>query len=132
MRTRQLLPLFLLLTACGSAGGSSEIDVIPLVRIDPHPLCHPIIRPTPATFVILEFTVTPGGEVADPVVIQSQPSGTFDRAALEAVSKWRYKPLYKDGEAVARRGVRVRLDFSAGSRSPCEAHPALPPQELEQ
>ena len=97
MRWRPQLQLLLLLIACGSAGGSSEPDVVPLVRIDPHPLCQPLIRPTPTDFVILEFTVTPTGEVADPIVVESQPPGTFDRAAVQAVSKWRYEPLYEDG-----------------------------------
>jgi hypothetical protein len=50
---------------------------------------------------------------------------------VQAVSKWRYEPLYENGEAVARHGVRVRLHFSAGSDSPCETHPALPSQELK-
>lgn len=60
--------------------------------------------------VIVEFTVTTEGAVADPVVISSKPSGAFDRAALQAVRRWRFQPRRDDqGNPVP---VRARQLFA--------------------
>ena len=42
--------------------------------------------------VLIEFTVTTEGTVTDPVIINSKPSGAFDRSALRAVRRWRFQP----------------------------------------
>jgi outer membrane biosynthesis protein TonB len=34
-----------------------------------------------------------------------------DKAALQAIARWRYRPAVIDGQAVERRGVQVRLRF---------------------
>lgn len=62
-------------------------------------------------YVLLEFTVTVSGLAIDPTVVESDPAGIFDRAALEALSKFRYRPRVVDGEPVRTEGVRHRIDF---------------------
>ncbi|MEZ5500983.1 MAG: energy transducer TonB [Steroidobacteraceae bacterium] len=62
-------------------------------------------------WVEVEFSVMPDGSVADARVLNSEPDGTFDRAALTAVSRWRYEPVMRDGAAVTQR-ARLRLRFS--------------------
>jgi TonB family protein len=57
-------------------------------------------------WVNIEFTVKRSGAVSEPKVLSACPLDLFDEAALQAVSKWQYKPASDD-----RRGVRVRLDF---------------------
>ena len=47
-------------------------------------------------------------------LLEQFPDGAvnvFDRAALNAVRKWRYNPKVQDGQPVERPGVKVRLDF---------------------
>jgi protein TonB len=44
-------------------------------------------------------------------VIESTPPGMFDKAALQAIQRWRYRPAVMDGQTVERRGVQVRLRF---------------------
>ena len=61
--------------------------------------------------VLLEYTVTPLGAVSEPVVIQANPQGIFDRAATRAALRYKYKPLIRDGVAVAVEGVRQRITF---------------------
>jgi protein TonB len=92
------------------AGGSSDRDIVPLVRVDPE---YPPRAKQQGIegWVELEFTISPVGTVQDAVVIASQPSYVFDRAALRAVRKWRYNPKTENGVAVARSGVKVRLRF---------------------
>lgn len=62
-------------------------------------------------FVVLEFTVTELGTVVDPVVINAEPPGIFNRAAMDAVKKFKYKPKMVDGKAVAVSGVKNIIRF---------------------
>jgi protein TonB len=62
-------------------------------------------------YVVVEFTVTKQGSVRDPVVVEAEPEGIFDQAAMDAVLKFKYKPRVIDGEAVEVDGVRNRMTF---------------------
>jgi protein TonB len=61
-------------------------------------------------WVDLEFTVSTDGTTRDAEVRESEPAGTFDRAALDAVKRWRYEPRVVDGNVVEQR-VQARLRF---------------------
>lgn len=61
--------------------------------------------------VLLEFVVTETGAVLDPVILDSKPRGVFDRAALDAVAKFRYEPKVVDGKPQETVGVRNRIVF---------------------
>jgi len=43
--------------------------------------------------VTVEFTVNGQGEPTDVHVVAAEPAGIFDRAALNAVKRWRYAPV---------------------------------------
>ena len=59
--------------------------------------------------VLLEFTVIPDGTVSDAKVLESSPSGSFDRTSLRAIRRWRFQPPSNDqGKPMA---VRVRQRF---------------------
>jgi TonB family protein len=60
--------------------------------------------------VDLEFTVTPEGVVRDIEVKASEPHGVFEQAAVDSVSHSRYRPVERDGVAIAQR-ARIRLQF---------------------
>ena len=62
-------------------------------------------------FVVVEFTVTKTGAVTSPTVIHAEPEGVFDRAALDAVVKFKYKPRVVDGVAMAVAGVQNKISF---------------------
>ncbi len=61
--------------------------------------------------VIVEFTVASDGSTADLTVVESVPPDIFDRAALEAVRRFKYKPRVENGRAVAVPGIRNRVTF---------------------
>ena len=61
--------------------------------------------------VILKYAVTEVGSVRDPEVVQSIPKGIFDRAAIRAALRYKYKPLIRDGNAVEVEGVTQRITF---------------------
>jgi periplasmic protein TonB len=62
--------------------------------------------------VLLSFTVDVKGETRDVQVVQSTPAGVFDRAAVNAVKRWKYAPMIVNGAAVevpTRTLVRFEL-----------------------
>lgn len=61
-------------------------------------------------YVVIEYTVTSTGTVRDVVVIESSDS-LFEGPAVNAISKFLYRPRVVDGKAVAVRGVRTRMRF---------------------
>jgi protein TonB len=44
-------------------------------------------------------------------VVESEPPGTFDQAAIRAIERWKYNPKIQEGTAVESAGMLVRLDF---------------------
>ena len=63
-------------------------------------------------FVIIEFDVDSDGSVLDPYVVESEPTGVFERSAIKAVRKWLFSPpVYKD-VSVKVNDVRARVSFA--------------------
>ncbi len=62
-------------------------------------------------WVELQFLVRSDGSVSDIVVTGAQPVGVFEQAAVDAVRKWRYKPVQRDGHVVDQR-ARLRMKFA--------------------
>ncbi len=63
-------------------------------------------------WVDVEFTVAPTGATQDLVVRGSQPQRTFDQAALDAVKRWRFEPVMRNGSPVPQRAaVRIRFQL---------------------
>ena len=88
-----------------SAGGIST-NVIPLVRIPPRYPMRAANRRIEG-WVKIEFTITETGTVKNPVVIDAQPSKVFDRAALKAIKRWKFKAKIIGGEAFEQRAIQV-------------------------
>lgn len=51
--------------------------------------------------VLLRFVVDEKGSAREPEVVKSEPEGVFDRAALDSIVKYIFKPAVKDGKDVA-------------------------------
>ncbi len=51
--------------------------------------------------VVLRFLVGPDGHVSRPGVLEAHPAGYFEQSAMDAVSRWRFKPGCVKGRAVA-------------------------------
>lgn len=95
----------------GGTGGfaASDGDYLPIVKVAP-------IYPRRAQerglsgYVIVEFTVTKFGTVVDAKVIESTNS-VFNRAALKAALKFKYKPKVVDGQPIDVAGVLHKITF---------------------
>jgi len=96
--------------------GATDGEYLPIVKVAPVYPSRAMSRGVEG-YVIVEFTVTELGTVIDPVVIEAfdtngNPTSLFDRSALQAVVKFKYKPKVVDGVAVSVRGVRNKLTYN--------------------
>lgn len=94
----------------GLALESGDGEYLPIVKVAPVYPRRALQRGIEG-YVIVEFTVTKQGSVRDPVVIEANPPGIFDRAAMDAALKFKYKPRVVNGEAAEVSGIQNRISF---------------------
>ncbi len=82
-------------------------DVIPLVRVPPD---YPPGLNTEG-WVKVQYSITATGSVRDALVVDANPKGVFDAAALKAIARWRYAPKIEGGVAVERVGIQTLIRF---------------------
>ncbi len=63
-------------------------------------------------YVVVRYDVDVDGRVQNARVVKASPPGVFDESALQAVSRWRFKPPERHGEAKPVRDLESRLNFS--------------------
>lgn len=94
----------------GASLSASDGEYLPIVKVAP-------VYPSRAQargiegWVLLEFTVTETGAVINPSVIDAEPKSTFDRAAMKAVERFKYKPRVVDGKPQVVHGVQHLITF---------------------
>ncbi len=66
-------------------------------------------------WVKVSLLITEQGTVQDVVVVDAEPEGIFDHAAIQAVMKWKFKPRIQDGKPVAVRAEQT-VNFKLGGK----------------
>jgi len=94
----------------GLALESGDGEYLPIVKVAPVYPRRALSRGIEG-YVIVEFVVGKQGSVRDPKVIESNPQGIFERAAMDAVLKFKYKPRMVNGEPAEVAGVQNRITF---------------------
>lgn len=94
---------------------TAEGDIIPVVVIRPMYPREAAMTGTEG-WVKIEFTITEAGTVKDPSVIDAKPPRIFNREAIRAILKWKFKPRVVEGVAVERRATQV-IDFKLDENS---------------
>ena len=89
---------------------TEEGDIIPIVVIRPMYPREAAINGQEG-WVKIEFTITAIGTVKNPRVIDAKPPRVFNREALRAILKWKFKPRVIDGVAVDRPATQT-IDFN--------------------
>ncbi len=86
-------------------------DARPVVRVNPK---YPIAaqRDGIQGWVKLAFDISEIGQVINVKVIDSQPKRVFDKAAKQALRKWKYRAKSVDGKQVKQHNFTVQLDFT--------------------
>jgi protein TonB len=90
----------------GPVATQLDRDFVPLSRPPPQ-YPYQAARRGIEGWVRVSFKVTETGTVEDVVVLESDPPGVLDRAAIKAVYRWRFKPRIVNGSAVAGRAEQV-------------------------
>ena len=62
-------------------------------------------------WVDVQYLVNTDGSVGDVTVVGAEPAGVFEQPATEAVRKWRYRPVLRDGKPINQH-ARVRVRFA--------------------
>lgn len=94
----------------GLGGLSADGEYLPIVKVAP-------MYPRRANsrgiegYCTVQYTVTKSGSVKDPVAVDCQPSGYFERASIKAALKFKYKPRVIDGEPIDVTGVMNRFTY---------------------
>ncbi|HEY7883664.1 MAG TPA: TonB family protein [Cellvibrionaceae bacterium] len=92
-----------------------DTGIMPIVQVAPvYP--RTALRQGLEGYVTLEFTVTTNGSTRDIRVVEAltaagESTTVFNRAAIAALEKFKYKPQVVDGVAVEKPGERTRLVF---------------------
>jgi protein TonB len=86
-------------TDSGSAAGATTAAVLVKGAAARYPTAA--MRARQEGWVVVSFTVDPDGKTSDVKVVESQPRHVFDRAAIDAVERYRFNPAMKDGTAVS-------------------------------
>ncbi len=93
--------------------GQSDGDYMPLVIVQAQ---YPVRAQERAIegYVTVELTVAPDGSVprSSIIVIDAEPKGYFEREAIKAAAKFKYKPKVVNGSAQMVTGVRYRFSFN--------------------
>ena len=64
--------------------------------------------------VMVAYDVNVDGTVENARVVEAEPPGVFDAAALDAVRKWRFHPAVRNGKAVATLNMVSPVKFKLG------------------
>ena len=89
---------------------SGDGEYLPIVKVAP---IYPRRAQTRGItgYCIVEYTVTTSGAIRDPVPVDCQPSGVFERASVKAAEKFKYKPRVVDGAAIEVAGVQNKFTY---------------------
>ena len=91
-------------------GFEADGEYLPIIKVVPvYP--HRAVARGIEGYVLLEFVVTATGAVRDPMVVEAKPPGIFDRSAIEAALKFKYRPKVTSGERIEVSGVRNLFKF---------------------
>lgn len=110
---------FLIITFTGfsyaESGYVGEDDKVELevTRIYSQPAKFPrkALRLAKDGYVLVEFDIDTDGSVIDPYVVESEPAGLFERAAMKSIRKYLYEPPVYEGVSVKVNDVQVKMVF---------------------
>lgn len=63
-------------------------------------------------WVLLKYDVDTSGALSNISVIDAEPRRVFDREAIKALKKWKFKPAVTNGQPIASAGQTVKIEFN--------------------
>ena len=98
------------ISIASSGMNTGDGEYLPIVKVAP---IYPRRAQTRGItgYCIVEYTVTTSGAIRDPVAVDCQPSGMFEKASVKASTKFKYKPRVIDGEPIEVPGVQNKFTY---------------------
>ncbi len=93
-----------------TAAAAPTTDAV-LLRASPPVYPPNALRMRQAGWVVVSFTIDTEGRTTDVAVVSSQPRRIFDRAAIDAVNRYRFTPAMSNGVAVASKRQQ-KIEFN--------------------
>jgi protein TonB len=94
----------------GGGAGSSDSEIVPIVKVNPQYPRSAAMRGTEG-FVQLNVDIQKDGSVSNVRIVNSNPGRVFDRAAVSAASKYKYRPQIVDGKPTVLKNHGIQIDF---------------------
>jgi len=94
----------------GGGGGNSDSDIVPIVKVNPQYPRSAAMRGTEG-YVQLNVDILKDGSVSNVRIVNSNPRRIFDRAAVSAASKYKYRPQIRDGKTTVVKNHGIQIDF---------------------
>jgi len=63
-------------------------------------------------WVLLKYDVDTSGALSNISVIDAEPRRVFDREAINALKKWKFKPAVTNGQPIASAAQTVKIEFN--------------------
>ncbi len=63
-------------------------------------------------WVLLQYDVDTSGGLSNIKVVDAQPRRTFDREAVAALKKWKFRPAMDNGQPMSVKGQTVKIEFN--------------------
>lgn len=100
-------------SSAGTAGGNKSQVNQDFRQIVGAPAEYPrrALRRSVEGYVVVSFTVTKTGDVADIQVTEADPQGYFEDSVMEAVEKYKFQPRIVNGNPVDAKGVSRKVVF---------------------
>ncbi len=97
----------------GTQAEPAEDDFSPIIEFEPEYPSSALARRQQG-YVKVKVTVAPSGAVRAVKIVESRPSKVFDRAAIEAVRRWRYPPRDPGAKDIE---TEEKVEFQLGSNT---------------
>lgn len=94
----------------GTDDGMGDGDAIPTLMFRPAYPRQALMDGT-SGFVRLRFTVQSDGTPRDAVIVESNPRRLFNKSALRAIYKWKFRPRKVDGVNVEQSNMFFTMEF---------------------
>jgi len=102
------------------SNGDKEKSAPPHIGVDGE--YYPLVKAAPVYppaarqhgiegYVVVEFGLGTDGRTRDHKIVESVPAEIFDRAAIDAVRKFKYKPRMRNGQPKIVSGIRNKIPF---------------------
>lgn len=91
-----------------------DSGIVPIFRVQPdYP--QSALRRGIEGYVDLLFDVTASGKTENIRILDADPPGVFERAAIKALQKWKYKPPMENDVPYAQPDMTTRISFALES-----------------